>query len=77
MNEKEIYIAELKKYAEKVENEYFDHIFGSDYANLEKKQHTMLLERLLSQFDFTSIEDKDFEKVELYDYWKGENDPAS
>lgn len=74
MKEFERYRLELRKYAEKVEIDCHEEIYSSKQANLKKIQHTMLLEGLLSDFDFKIITDEDLEKVELYDYWKGEDD---
>ena len=77
MEEEKKYLEELQNYAEKVERN-FDKCFSSqNYANLKENPHTMLLEGLMQNFDFFSIEDKDLEKVELYDFWKGENGRAS
>lgn len=74
MKEFEKYRLELKKYAEKVESDCYQEIYLSKQANLTRLQHTMLLEGLLPDFDFDIISDEDLEKVELYDYWKGEDD---
>lgn len=74
MKEFEKYRLELKKYAEKVETDCYQEIYLSKQANLTRLQHTMLLEGLLPDFDFDIISDEDLEKVELYDYWKGEDD---
>lgn len=68
------YIKEMKKLAEKVESDFSCKIFDSDDANFHILQHKMLLEGLLKNFYFSIIVDKDLEKVELLDYWKGEND---
>lgn len=77
MKEFEKYRLELKKYAEKVETDCYQEIYLSKQANLRQLQHTMLLEGLLTDFDFDIISDEDLEKVELYDYWKGEDDRTS
>lgn len=77
MFSKKSYINELKNYAKKVEKDNKDLIFGSEYANLIQNQHTMLLEGRLSNFNFKNLIDEDFEKVELYDYSKGENGRTS
>ena len=74
MKEFEKYRLELKKYAEKVETDCYQEIYLSKQANLTRLQHTMLLEGFLPDFDFDIISDEDLEKVELYDYWKGEDD---
>ena len=76
MDEQERYARELQKLAEKVENNFFGEIFGSDDANFRREQHKMLLEGLMREFDFSLTLDEDLEKVELYDYWKGENGSA-
>lgn len=44
MDEQERYARELQKLAEKVENNFFGEIFGSDNANFRREQHKMLLE---------------------------------
>ena len=76
MDEQEHYARELQKLAEKVENNFFGQVFGSDDANFRLEQHKMLLEGLMREFDFSLMLDEDLEKVELYDYWKGENGSA-
>ena len=76
MGEQEHYARELQKLAEKVENNFFGQVFGSDDANFRLEQHKMLLEGLMREFDFSLTLDEDLEKVELYDYWKGENGSA-
>ena len=76
MDEQERYARELQKLAEKVENNFFGRVFGSDDANFRLEQHKMLLEGLMREFDFSLTLDEDLEKVELYDYWKGENGSA-
>lgn len=74
MKEIEKYRRELEDYAQKVEKESYHKISIAKQANLRQLQHTMLLEGLLPGFDFNIISDEDLEKVELYDYWKGEDD---
>lgn len=77
MKEIEKYRRELEDYAQKVEKESYHKISIAKQANLTRLQHTMLLEGLLTDFDFDIISDEDLEKVELYDYWKGEDDRTS
>ena len=77
MENEEEYVLHLKKYAKKVKRDYDDIISYQNHANLFDNQHKMLLEGLMKNFDFSLIKDDDLEKVELYDFWKGENGRAS